>query len=131
MNIRTEMIEYAALVSANEPDWSPEEIAEDAVEEMRHRSTKDGLKAGDRIMITELMKNEPRPIPIGATGTVHRITLGPNGKIFAVNVLWDSHRMLNLIFPDDAGIFIVDSSSVMQQAMEHYDEIVTLSQRHG
>ena len=127
MNIRTQMIEYAALVNANEPDWSPEEIAEDAVEEIRHRSSEDELKVGDRIKVTELMKNDPSPIPVGATGTVDSITLGLDGNIIQVKVRWDSKRSLYLIFPEDADIFVVESRLALLQAMEHYDEIVTLT----
>lgn len=36
-SLTAEMREYAALVRKNNPDWSDWEIAEDVVEEMKHR----------------------------------------------------------------------------------------------
>jgi len=51
------------------------------------------LAKGDRIELVE-MPNDPDPIPVGATGTVIRITNGPYPQI---HVSWDNGRILNLL----------------------------------
>jgi hypothetical protein len=57
------------------------------------------MKTGDRIKLIQ-MDNDPRPVPVGTTGTVTNIN--KVGKDFTqVSVDWDNGSRLMLCLPED------------------------------
>lgn len=55
------------------------------------------VQPGDRVQITGTMPNEPDPLPIGATGTVVRVSHSSQ----QADVDWDNGRTLLLLLDVD------------------------------
>lgn len=55
---------------------------------------------GQRVILTEPMLNDPRPVPVGTCGTV--TGFNPVSGAFAqVSIDWDNGQRLMAILPDD------------------------------
>lgn len=57
------------------------------------------MKIGDKVKLIK-MENDPRPIPVGTTGTITRITKVTE-NFTQVSVDWDNGSRLMLCLPED------------------------------